>query len=171
MDIAASPAAFIEIWTRVSLGAPSFTLEPDGKIAYDAPQGFRLHVDLIEIGGGDISRIHVAEPLGGGYVASVSDLLLLRAMAVVNRGGDGNTLDFDWLLLRVVEMDEFPLVDEEELKHLSSAVQSFMGGLHRLIVAAKIGIRNEVAAIRLLDQQRDLRFGTLPNTQHLSLMI
>lgn len=151
MDVAASSAALVEIWTRVQEGTPCFALEPDGKIAYDAPQGFRLHVDLIEIGGwGDFKRIHAPEPLFDGFVASMSDLLLLRAVTVVNRGGDGDILDFQWLLSEVAKEDQFPVINEEELEHLCSAVESCLGRMGRLVVAAMIGSNNEAAAMRLL---------------------
>ena len=47
----------------------------------------------------------------------MSDLLLLRAVTVVNRGRDGDILDFLWLLSEVAKEDHFPVVDEEELEH------------------------------------------------------
>lgn len=81
MDVAAPPAALIDIWEGASAGALNFSIESDGKIAFDAPQGFRIRVNIIEIGGGSIDRVHVAEPLFGGSVASVSDLLLLRPVS------------------------------------------------------------------------------------------
>jgi hypothetical protein len=151
VDVAASKAALVDIWTRVLEGTPCFALEPDGKIAYDAPQGFRLHVDLIEIGGwGDVRRIHAPEPLFDGFVAFKSDLLLLRAVTVVNRGRDGDILDFLWLLSEVAKEDPFPVVDEEELEHLCSAMESCLGKIGCLVVAAMIGSSNEAAAMRLL---------------------
>lgn len=152
MDVAGSPAALCDIWSHVQDGqAPSFALEPDGKIAYDAPQGFRLHVDLIEIGGwGDVRRIHASKPLFDGFVASVSDLLLLRVVTVVNRGRDGDILDFLWLLSLVARDPSFPTIDEDELEHLCSALESCLGALGRLVVAAVIGSGNESAAMRLL---------------------
>lgn len=149
MDVAASPAALVDIWTRISEGAPSFALEPDGKIAYDTPQGFRLHVDLIEIGGwGSVKRVHAAEPFLDGKVSSMSDLLLLRT--VVDRGRDGDILDFQWLLSEVVKEDEFPVIDEEELEYLCKAVESCLGKLSCLIVAAIVRSKNEGIAMRLL---------------------
>ena len=85
----------------VSAGALHFSLESDGKIAFDAPQGFRVRVDLIEIGNGCIERIYAAGPFYEGSVASKSDLLRLRAVTVVDRGSDGEVDDFRWLLSRV----------------------------------------------------------------------
>jgi hypothetical protein len=47
VDVAAPPSALIQIWEAVSAGALNFSLESDGKIAFDAPQGFRVRIDLI----------------------------------------------------------------------------------------------------------------------------
>jgi hypothetical protein len=75
VDVAAPPSVLIDIWEAVSAGALNFSLESDGKIAFDAPQGFRVRIDLIQIGNGCIERIHVAEPFFEGSVASKSNLL------------------------------------------------------------------------------------------------
>ena len=101
VDVAAPPSVLIDIWEAISAGALNFSLELDGKIAFDAPQGFRVRIDLIQIGGGCIERIHVAEPFFEGSVASKSDLLRLRAVTVVDRGSDGEVDDFRWLLSEV----------------------------------------------------------------------
>lgn len=132
-------------------GACNFSLESDGHIAFDAPQGFRLRIDLLEIRGGCIERIHATEPLHGGSVASMSDLLLLRAVTVVDRGGNGDVLDFEWLLSEVAKMeDNFPGIDDEELEYLVKAVESCLGKLGCLVVAAIIGRNNAAAVLRLL---------------------
>lgn len=77
---------------------PNFCLDFDGKIAFDAPQGFRVQIDLIQTGGGCIERIYATEPFCERSVASKSDLLRLRAVTVVDRGSDGEADDFRWLL-------------------------------------------------------------------------
>lgn len=101
MDVAAPPSALINIWESVSAGARNFSVGSDGVIAFDAPsQDIRIRVDLLEIGNGCIERIHVAEPFFESSVASVSDLLRLRAVTAVDRGSDGEVEDFRWLLLR-----------------------------------------------------------------------
>lgn len=121
MDVAGPPSALIDIWEGASAGALNFSIESDGKIAFDAPQGFRVRVNIIEIGGECIDRIHVAEPFHGGSVASMSDLLLLRAVTVVERGGDGDIVDFRWLLAEVARRGQFPAIDDEELGWLVRA--------------------------------------------------
>lgn len=54
-------------------------------IAFDAPQGFRVRIDLIHVGQGFIERIHATESLFEASVASKSDLLRLRAVTVMER--------------------------------------------------------------------------------------
>lgn len=114
--------------------------------------GFRFYVDVIEIGGwGTIEQIHATKPLFDGCVASISDLLLLlRAVTVVNRGGEGDIWDFKWLLLKVVKQDCFPDIGDEELEDLCSAVELCLGKMGRLVVAAIIGSSNSNAAMMLL---------------------
>lgn len=117
MDVAAPPEPLIEILEAVSAGALNFIFESDGKIAFDAPQGFRVHLDLIQIGSGCIERIHETEPFIDGSVASKSDLLRLRAVTVVDRGSDGEVLDFKWLLSEVARAGKtLPELNQEELE-------------------------------------------------------
>ncbi len=150
MDVAAPPDAIIDIWEGVLNGALNFSIESDDKIAFDAPQGFRLCVNLIEIGGGCIEQIHATEPLYDGSVASVSGLLLLRAVTVVDRGSGGDVLDFEWLLSEVAKTTAFLEVDDQELEVLLSAVESCLEKLGCLVVAAIIGSNNAAASLRLL---------------------
>lgn len=150
VDVAAPLSALIDIWEGASGGALNFSIESDGKIAFDAPQGFRVRVNIIEVGGGCIERIHAAEPFSDGSVASMSDLLLLRAVTVVDRGGDGDIADFKWLLAEVARRGQFPAIDDEELQWLVRAGDSCLGKLGRLVIAAILGEENEVAALALL---------------------
>ncbi|KAI1774358.1 hypothetical protein F4818DRAFT_452366 [Hypoxylon cercidicola] len=127
VDVAAPPGPLIDILEAVAAGAPSFSLETDGKISYDAPQGFRVQVDLLQIGGelGCIEQIHAIEPFHEGSVASSSDLLRLRAATVVDRGDDGDILDFLWLLSKAVGIGQrLPELDSEELECMVEAAES-----------------------------------------------
>ncbi|KAJ4036444.1 hypothetical protein NW761_009439 [Fusarium oxysporum] len=134
----------------VSSGAQSFSLESDGKIAFDAPQGFRVRLDLIEIGNGCIERIHVAEPFRGASVASMSDLLRLRAVTVVERGSDGEVDDFLWLLECVArEGQVLPGLNNQELEYVMGA-GACLGVLDRLVLTAVLGANNGAAACGLL---------------------
>lgn len=122
MDVAAPPACIIDIWEAVQNGAPAFSIGSDGKIALDAPQGFRVYLDVIQIGSGCVERIHVAEPFHEGSVASMSDLLRLRAVTVVDRGSDGEMDDFRWLLSEVAKAGLIlPGLNQEELEVVTQA--------------------------------------------------
>ncbi|KAL0465445.1 hypothetical protein QR685DRAFT_507444 [Neurospora intermedia] len=151
VDVAAPSAALIDIWKGVSDGALNFSTESDGKIAFDAPQGFRVRLNIIEIGSGCIDRIHVTEPFHEGSVASMSDLLLMRAVTVVDRGGDGDRLDFQWLLGGVFEKrEQFPRINDEELHWLAKAAEAVYGPIGYLGIASCIATTNEAAALALL---------------------
>ncbi|KAK1519691.1 uncharacterized protein CCOS01_11342 [Colletotrichum costaricense] len=76
----------------VGAGLKGFTIEADSKIAFDAPQGFRVRMDVLEIGNGCIERIHATESFLGGSVASTSDLLRLRAKTVSPSNTDYESL-------------------------------------------------------------------------------
>ncbi|KAI7142815.1 hypothetical protein KC344_g6870 [Hortaea werneckii] len=133
---ATPPDAIHDIGSAVWAGALNFSQHPDGKIAFSAPQGFIIYLDLIEMGGaGCIERIHATEALGEGSLASVSDLLLLRAVTVVDRGSDGDILDFEWLLSRVIETNKLPVIDAEELDWLYTAMAICLGETAKMKLA------------------------------------
>ncbi|OKL56617.1 hypothetical protein UA08_08139 [Talaromyces atroroseus] len=128
VDVAAPPSVLIDIWEAVTAGAPNFSIEPDGKIAFDAPQGFRVRIDIIQIGDGCIETIHETESFFEGSVASMSDLLRLRAVTVVERGSDGEFEDFRWLLWEVAKAGQtLPELGEEDLKYMRQAGESCLG--------------------------------------------
>ena len=107
VDVAATSRCIIDTWEAIQSGVPAFSIEPDGEIAFDASQGFRVRLDIIEIGSGCVERIHVAEPFYEGSVASLSDLIILRAVTVVDRGSKGEVDDFRWLIKKAAEAAEF----------------------------------------------------------------
>ncbi|KLU89541.1 hypothetical protein MAPG_08512 [Magnaporthiopsis poae ATCC 64411] len=150
VDVAAPPEVIIKISEAVMAGAPNFSFESDGKLAFDAPQGFRVRVNMIELGGGCVDGVHAAEPLYEGSVASMSDLLLFRAVTVVDRGGEGDIWDFKWLLEEVARAGTFPKISEEEIDTLCKAGELVGGMVGRLVAIALLGINNEAAAMRLL---------------------
>jgi hypothetical protein len=142
MDVVAPSSAIIDIWKGVMDGALNFSIESDEQIVFDSSQGFRLRLDLVELGGGTVEHFHATETFGEGSVASISDLLLLRALTVVNRGSDGDCWGFKWLLSAVAKTGHFPEIDEEELEVLDKAARKTLGGLGRLVVAALLGSNN-----------------------------
>ena len=117
-------------------GALKYSLEPDGKIAFDASQGIRVRIDVIEIGD-SIERIHATELFFEGSVASMPDLLRLRAMTVVDRGSDGEADDFRWLLSEVAKAGQIlPGLNKEEMDYMREAGRSSLGRLDRLLLYA-----------------------------------
>jgi hypothetical protein len=134
VDVAAPTDVVIDIFKKVMDGALNFSLEPDGKIAFDASQGFRVRLDLLQIGD-FIERIHVAEPLFQGSIASMSDLLRLRGNTVVERGSDGEATDFRWLLSEVAKAGQVLAgLNQVELEYMRGAERSCLGTLDRLVL-------------------------------------
>ncbi|KAI0381371.1 hypothetical protein F5Y04DRAFT_280903 [Hypomontagnella monticulosa] len=151
VDVAAPPEVLLDIWEAITAGAPAFSFESDGRIAFDAPQGFRVRIDLIQFGEGSIERIHVAEPFFEGSVASKSDLLRLRAVTVVERGSDGEIDDFLWLLWKVaMEGRVLPELGDDDREYLCGAGEFCLGPLGRLVLAAILSANNAVAAGKML---------------------
>lgn len=134
VDVAAPSDVLQDICKGIMDGALKFSLEPDGKIAFDASQGIRVRVDMTEMGD-VIERIHVTEPFFEGSVASMLDLLRLRAVTVVDRGSDGEADDFRWLLLEVAKTGKLlPRLSREELEYMCGAGRSCLGRLDRLVL-------------------------------------
>lgn len=131
----------------MTAGAPNFSIESDGKIAFDAPQGFRVRLDLIQIGDSCIETVYATMPFFEGPVASMSDLLRLRAVMVVDRGSDGEIDDFRWLLRGVARAGQIlPKLEKEDLEYIKRAGESCPGVLDRLALVAVLGSSNFAVA-------------------------
>lgn len=134
VDVAAPSDVIYDIYKGVMDGALNFSLEPDGKIAFDGSQHIRVRVDIIEIGDA-IDRIHATMPFFEGSVASMSDLLRLRAVTVVDRGSDGEADDFRWLLAELAKAGQLvPGLSHEELEYMREVGRSCLGGLDCLVL-------------------------------------
>lgn len=153
MDVAGPPEVLIEIWEAIEAGTPNFCFESDGKIAFDAPQGFRVRMDIIQISSDSaIERIHATVPFHEGSVASMSDLVLFRAKTVVERGSDGEVDNLRWLLFGVAKNgDCLPELNQEELDNVRTAGETRLGVLDRLVLASVLGLNNGPAALALLE--------------------
>jgi hypothetical protein len=153
VDVAGPPSVLINIWEGVLAGALNFSFESDGKIAFDAPtSSIRVRVNLIEIGNGCIERIHAIEPFFEGSVASVSDLLRLRAVTVVDRGSDGEVEDFRWLLSRVASEGRIlPELAKEDLEVMAELLgESRLGRLDRLLLGAVFSLHDSAIAYHFM---------------------
>ncbi|KAM0252775.1 hypothetical protein ACHAQJ_007613 [Trichoderma viride] len=151
VDVVAPPNILVDIWKGVQADTPSFSLESDGRIVFDASQGFRVRVDLIEIGAGYIEQIYIAEPYFEASIASKTDLLRLRATTTtIDRGSGGDVEDFRWLLEKLArECEILPQLDQKEVEYMLR-VGTRMGELDCLVLAAVMGANNGEAALRLL---------------------
>ncbi|PKK44552.1 hypothetical protein CI102_9404, partial [Trichoderma harzianum] len=150
VDIVAPPDVLICVWNGVRAAANGLSLEPDGRIAYDASQGFRVRVDLIEMGGGYIDHIHHVEPFLGASLASKADLLRLRAATAADRGDDGDMEDFRWLVEALARKGEMlPQLNQKEADDIINTGKC-MDPLDQLVLVAVMGINNQKAALMLL---------------------
>ncbi|KAF3384720.1 hypothetical protein F1880_001921 [Penicillium rolfsii] len=133
VDVAAPKDVIIDIFKKVMDGALNFLLQPDGNIQFDCSKEFIIQLEILQIGGA-IERIHAAVPFFEGSVASMSDLLRMRAETVVDRGSDGDLLDFKWLLSEVAKRGEIlPKLNENELVLCREAGVMCLGRLDRLV--------------------------------------
>ena len=93
-------------------------------------------MELIELGGDFIKRIHVAEPFHKGAVASKSDLFRLRALTVVDGGGNEDYGYFRWLLSEVAKAGQLLSgLNEEEQEAVTK-----VGVLDCLVLFALLNI-------------------------------
>ena len=112
---------------------------------------FESEIDLIQIGDGNIERVHVAEPFFERSVVSMSDLLRSRAVTVVDRGVDNEVEEFRWLLSGVRrEGQVLPGLDQDELEYMRRAGESCLGRLDRLVLGAISGSYNYTLAHQFL---------------------
>jgi hypothetical protein len=99
MDVAATPEVIIYFTEVVRQGARSFKIDPDESIVFECRRlDILVKLEILEIGGLFVGMIGASEPFLGGFLASLSDLFLLRAETVVGRSNERDVEDFKWLL-------------------------------------------------------------------------
>jgi hypothetical protein len=70
-----------------------------------------------------VDSIAACEPFHDGFIASRADLLALRGVTVADRGGDGDLVDFKFLLRTTAEKGSLlPRLDEDVVEALKKAV-------------------------------------------------
>ena len=143
VDVVALMNVLLDICTGVTAGTTEFTKEPDGTICFNARQGFPVRIDLMQIGDGPTDRIYNAEPFFEGSVASVTDLLRLRAISLVDRGKFGEDLDFHWLLSKVAKGGHIlPELNDEERDYIAEAGGSLLGTANQLVLLGVLSERD-----------------------------
>jgi hypothetical protein len=65
---------------------------------FDSRHGSPVNLEILQLGGPFVETIAVSEPFEEGFLASPTDLFLLRAVTVVDRKNDRDLEDFEWLL-------------------------------------------------------------------------
>jgi len=122
VDVAASPEAIFCFLEAVRQGARKFKICPCHTIEFDSRLEIIVKLEFLELGGSFVESIVASEPFQEGFLASPADLLLLRAVTVVDRGEDGDVEDFKWLLALMAKKGSIlPELGGERLKVLVEA--------------------------------------------------
>jgi hypothetical protein len=110
-----------------------FHRDCDGTIKWDKCDSqnnklFEVIVELVEIGGPFVPQIPEVVGFGEGYVATLPELLRLRASTLVERGDESDHIDFG-LLLSLTSKRKIKLLHlgEEELESMIEAVKMCEG--------------------------------------------
>ena len=129
VDIAASPEAIGHLWEVAGKRQGGFSLcDSDGSITWDTGayggKSWLVTIELLEMPGPFVPFIPSVCEFRSGYVATLPELVGLRASALVGRGDQTDYDDFE-LLLRTTARRclELPEVEREELKVLKEAVK------------------------------------------------
>jgi hypothetical protein len=102
--VAASREAVLYFHDAIASGATQFEYKDSSQtIEFKSCQGFVVNLELLQFGGGFVDSIAVSEPFYDGFLASRTDLLVLRGVTVVGRGEDGDWLDFRYLVEATVK--------------------------------------------------------------------
>ncbi|KIW09638.1 uncharacterized protein PV09_00502, partial [Verruconis gallopava] len=118
VDVAASAEAIIAFRQAIAWEGSSFAISPCQMIEFDSRQGFRVSLELLQLGGAFVESIAVAEPCYNGFVASLADLILNRAKTVVGCGEIGDVADLRFLLEEAARRGMLIPVQEEERREV-----------------------------------------------------
>lgn len=112
-------------------------------VEFNSRQGFEVKMELLELGGSFVESITTSVPFSDGLVASVVDLLLLRAVTVADRGNKRDVEDFKWLLEQMYETGStLPELGRTKLLELVEGVE-----------AAKLTFSERILVAGLLSSQ------------------
>jgi hypothetical protein len=106
-----------------------FHRDCDGTIKWDKCDSqrnklFEVTVELVEIGGPFVPRVPEVVGFGEGYVATLAELVRLRASTLVERGDASDHIDFVLLLsLARQRKEKLPYLGEDEMKSMIEAVE------------------------------------------------
>jgi hypothetical protein len=106
-----------------------FHRDCDGTIKWDKCDSqqnklFEVTVELVEMGGPFVPRVPEVVGFGEGYVATLAELVRLRASTLVERGDALDHIDFVLLLsLARQRKVKLPYLGEDEMKSMVEAVE------------------------------------------------
>ena len=106
-----------------------FHRDYDGTIKWDKCDSqqnklFEVTVELVEIGGPFVPRVPEVVGFGEGYVATLAELVRLRASTLVERGDASDYIDFVLLLSLARQREvKLPHLGEDEMKSMIEAVE------------------------------------------------
>jgi hypothetical protein len=142
VDVAASPEAYQRFLEAVRKGARNFKIRPCETIEFNNSQGFLITLEILQLGGPFVESIAVSEPFLRGFLASPTDLFLLRAVTVVDRGEERDLEDFKWLLWLMAERGSIlPELGSERVEAVVGAARD-LTLCERLLLLALLSVRD-----------------------------
>lgn len=98
LDFAAGQEAMNAFLKVVQAGLNGFKRDDDGSIVFWSRLGFFVPVDLLILGGDFVESVNAVQQIDSGFVASVPDLINLRAITIEGRGYSQDFEDFIYLM-------------------------------------------------------------------------
>lgn len=121
LDFAAGEEAMDAFLQVVLARQNGFKYDDDGSIMFWSSLGFFVPVDLLILGGDLTESVNAVQKIESGIVASVPDLMLLRATTIEERGDSQDLDDFsDLMNLARAKSLRFRLLNQEEMEEFLS---------------------------------------------------
>lgn len=116
LDFAAGQEAMDAFLQVVLARQHGFKHDDDGSIMFWSSLGFFVPVDLLNLGGDFIGSVKAVQEIESGFVASVPDLMLLRATTIEKRRDSQYLGDFiDLMKLALAKGLRFGVFNQEEM--------------------------------------------------------
>ncbi|PQE20462.1 hypothetical protein CJF30_00001782 [Rutstroemia sp. NJR-2017a BBW] len=131
VDILVGVEALEILSDAISNMREGFHRDHDGSIKWDKCDSsniklFEVTVEFVELGGPFAPRIPEVVGFGEGYVATLTELVQMRASTLVNKGDGSDHIDFRLFLFEVVKRGvKLPHLREEELESMVEAVEMY----------------------------------------------
>lgn len=124
LDFAAGQGAMNAFLKVVQAGQNGFKRDDDESIMFWSSLGFFVPVDLLVLGGDFVESVNAVQQIDSGFVASVPDLMNLRAITIEERGDSQDFEDFiDLMKLALDKGIRFGLLKQEEMGRILFAAK------------------------------------------------